>query len=210
MVETLRKNEDYKDFLYKEATLNPTNLRDKADDFEEKIVEKFRQNPDLKQAQGFRETPSGKLFYIARPLKVSKESCLRCHGDPQEAPRSQLVTYGAQNGYGWKMDEIVSAQITSIPASTIFNSARQLQFYVIGLLSLFLVLAIFLINYFLKRTVTKPLKNISQAALQICNGDMDGEFKHESNDEIGILSMALTRMKVSLKIAMDMLKSNQE
>ncbi|MEM9092116.1 MAG: DUF3365 domain-containing protein, partial [Cyanobacteria bacterium P01_F01_bin.53] len=32
--ENLRKNSDYNEFFYKEATLNPTNLRDKSDAFE--------------------------------------------------------------------------------------------------------------------------------------------------------------------------------
>jgi HAMP domain-containing protein len=210
VVENLRKNQAYANFLYKEATLNPSNLRDKADDFEAKIVENFRRNPKLKQVQGFRQTPSGDLFYIARPLKVSKESCLRCHGAPEAAPKSQLITYGDKNGYGWKLNEIVSAQITSVPASKIFNAARQLQLWVMGILSLFLLLAVFGVNYFLRFTVTNPLKKMSQLAQRISTGDMTGEFKHEANDEIGILAAALNRMKTSLQIAMDMLKSKPE
>jgi HAMP domain-containing protein len=210
VVENLRKNQAYANFIYKEATLNPSNLRDKADDFETKIVENFRRDPKLKQVQGFRQTPSGDLFYIARPMKVSKESCLRCHSSPEAAPKSQLITYGDKNGYGWKLNEIVSAQITSVPASKIFNAARQLQLWVMGILSLFLLLAVFGVNYFLRSMVTNPLKKMSQLAQRISTGDMTGEFKHEANDEIGILAAALNRMKTSLKIAMDMLKSKPE
>jgi HAMP domain-containing protein len=210
VVENLRKNPSYKDFFYKEATLNPSNLRDKADEFETKIVENFRRNPNLKEIQAFRQTPSGELFYIARPLKVSKESCLRCHSSPEAAPKSQLITYGDKNGYGWKLNEIVSAQITSVPASKVFKAARQLQLWVMGILALFLLFAVFSINYFLKSTVTNPLKKMSQLAQRISTGDMTGEFKHEANDEIGILAAALNRMKTSLKIAMDMLKSKPE
>lgn len=40
----LRKREQYSDFLYKEATLNPTALKDKADSFEAQIVDRFREN----------------------------------------------------------------------------------------------------------------------------------------------------------------------
>lgn len=64
--ENLRKNEEYKNFLYKEATLNPTNLRDKADPFEAQIVERFRNNPKLQEISDFREFPEGTVFYIAR------------------------------------------------------------------------------------------------------------------------------------------------
>ena len=40
----LRKN--HPEYSYKEATLNPTNLRDRAADWEADIVQSFRNNPD--------------------------------------------------------------------------------------------------------------------------------------------------------------------
>ena len=42
--EGLREQSEYQNFLYKEATLNPTNPRDQADQFETAIVQQFRQN----------------------------------------------------------------------------------------------------------------------------------------------------------------------
>lgn len=118
--ENLRKNEEYKNFLYKEATLNPTNLRDKADPFEAQIVERFRNNPKLQEISDFREFPEGTVFYIARPLAVSQQTCLRCHSTPDQAPKSQLATYGSTNGFNWKLNEIVAAQIISVPSEVGF------------------------------------------------------------------------------------------
>ena len=40
-------------------------------------------------------------------------------------------------------------------------------------------------------------------------GDMDTEFEQKGNDEIGILAASLNRLKVSLKMAMEMLEGNQ-
>ncbi|OKH26658.1 histidine kinase [Hydrococcus rivularis NIES-593] len=208
--ERLRTRKEYQDFFYKEATLNPTNLRDKADEFETQIVETFRTQPTLKEKTGFRSLPGGDIFYIARPLAVSQESCLRCHSAPELAPPSQITTYGDKNGYGWKLNEIVGAQMISVPASTVFEAARQLQFSVIGILSVFLLLTIFLINLFLKKTVTNPLKKMSQVAQRVSTGDLSGEFKHLADDEIGILAASLNRMKVSLEIAMNMLNSESQ
>ncbi|MGK7933918.1 MAG: DUF3365 domain-containing protein [Microcystaceae cyanobacterium] len=205
-----RENGNYQDFFYKEATLNPTNLRDKADSFETSIVETFKSNPDLSEKVGFRDLPGGKIFYIARPISISKESCLRCHSDPNLAPKSQLATYGRTNGFGWKLNEIVGAQMISVPASRVFATARQLQFLVIGILGTFLLVAMLLINGFLKKAVTTPLKKMSQLAQKVSTGELDGEFTHSANDEIGILAASLNRMKVSLEIAMNMLKSETE
>ncbi|NEN94223.1 MAG: DUF3365 domain-containing protein [Moorea sp. SIO1F2] len=205
--ENLRKREQYRDFFYKEATLNPTNLRDKADSFETEIVESFRQQPYLTEKTGFRSLPSGKIFYVARPLAVSEKSCLRCHSTPEAAPASQIATYGDQHGFGWKLDEIVGAKIVSVPGFKIFNSAKQLQVLVIGIITGFFLVAILLINRFLKVSVTKPLKQMAQLAKEVSTGNMAGEFDHDSDDEIGILAKSLNRMKVSLEMAMNMLNS---
>lgn len=206
--EYLRGREDYKSFLYKEATLNPTNLRDKADAFEAAVVEDFRSNANLKERTGFRSVPGGNIFYIARPLSVSKESCLRCHGAPSAAPKSQLATYGSQNGYDWKLNEIVGAQMIFVPANTIFSTARNLQVSVMAILAFFLLLAVILINFFLKTTITTPLKKMSQMAQRVSTGELEGEFKHPANDEIGVLANSFNRMKVSLEIAMQELTAN--
>lgn len=205
-----REKGKYRDFFYKEATLNPTNLRDKADEFETEIVETFRSKTNLPEQIGFRSLPGGDIFYIARPISVSKESCLRCHSDPSVAPKSQLATYGRNNGYGWKMNEIVGAKIVSVPANKVFATARRLQLLVMVILGTFLLLALFLINTFLKKAITNPLRKMSQLAQAVSTGELEGEFTHPVNDEIGILAASLNRMKTSLKIAMDMLNSEGE
>jgi HAMP domain-containing protein len=208
--EGLRSNKEYKDFLYREATLNPTNPVDKADTFEEKIIETFRSQPKKPELTGFHSFSGGNTFYIARPLAVTQESCLRCHSAPELAPRSQIATYGDKNGFGWTLDEIIGAKIIYVPASKVFNAARQLQFLVIGILGLFLLLTVVLINLFLQKTVTTPLKRMSQMAQRVSTGDLSGEFKHKTEDEIGVLASSLNRMKVSLEIAMNMLDSEPD
>lgn len=86
--EYLRKNKEYSGFLYKDAGPNPTNLRDKADDFEAEIVERFRQEPGKTNISGFRTMSEQQMFYSARPFIIKEQSCLRCHNTPQEAPKA--------------------------------------------------------------------------------------------------------------------------
>jgi HAMP domain-containing protein len=203
--ENLRTKEEYSNFFYKEATLNPTNPRDKADEFETKIVDNFRNQSGLKEITGFRSVPSGDLFYVARPLPISKESCLRCHSTPEAAPKSQLATYGRENGFGWKLNEIVAAQIMSVPASDVVNNSRRSLSLLMGILIGIFTVAILLVNFLLRHTVIKPLKQMSKVAKDVSTGNLDAEFEHKSNDEIGVLAASFNRMKVSLQLAMNML-----
>ena len=47
------------DYGYKEATLNPTNPRDRATSWEVDVVGQFRSAADLKETVGTRDTPAG-------------------------------------------------------------------------------------------------------------------------------------------------------
>ena len=212
--ENFRNDERYNQFFYKEATLNPTNLRDKADKFETEIVQSFRQeiesgstNMSDVQKYGFRTIPGGKLFYIARPIVIKNKSCLRCHSVPEKAPPSQIKTYGNSGGFGWKMNEIIGAQIISVPASQVVEEAKDLRWLVVGRVFVFLLIGVILLNIFLKLTITNPINKISSLSRNLSTGDFSVEFEHKSNDEIGILSRSLNRLKVSLKMAMDMIES---
>jgi HAMP domain-containing protein len=206
--ENLRKREQYRDFFYKEATLNPTNLRDKADTFEGEIVNQFRGQSTLKELSGFRSLPGGDIFYVARPIAVSNQTCLRCHSTPAAAPKSQLISYGSDNGFGWKLNEIVGAKIVSVPASKILADARRLQLLVIGILTAGCVLAIIILNLFLRISIVKPLTEMSQWSKALSTGNTSAEFKHAAKDEIGLLASSLNRLKVSLEMAMNMLNPN--
>src|SRR5271156_4567904 len=112
----LRKTETFSDYTYKEATLNPTNLVDRAADWEADIINHFRNNPSDKQVVGERDTAVGQTLYLARPI-AAEQGCLTCHSQPSVAPPAMLKRYGTQNGFGWHLNEVVAAQIISVPMS---------------------------------------------------------------------------------------------
>ncbi len=95
---------NYPEYLYKEATLNPTNPRDRATDWEADIVNQFRGNPKLPEYIGTRETATGAALVLARPIQIKNVSCLTCHSTPDKAPPEMRKLYSDANGFGWKMD----------------------------------------------------------------------------------------------------------
>jgi hypothetical protein len=109
--------EKHPEYFYKEATLNPTNPRDRSTDWETDIVNQFRGNTAQKEFIGTRETPAGTALFLARPIQITNVSCLTCHTTPAKAPPEMIQLYGSANGFGWKMDEIIGAQIVSVPMS---------------------------------------------------------------------------------------------
>jgi len=128
--------EKYPEYSYKEAALNPTNPRDRSTDWEADIINQFRNNADQKDDAGSRDTPNGQAMWYARPIKINNESCLKCHNTPNDAPPEMLKQYGLANGFGWKLNEIIGAQIVSVPVATPLSMAetafRSLAVWLLG------------------------------------------------------------------------------
>lgn len=113
------------DFAYKEATLNPTNPRDRTVDWEADIVNEFRKDASKTELIGRRETPLGSSLFISTPIKVDDASCLQCHSTPDKAPAEMVKVYGGANGFDWKFGDIVGAQIVSVPAAVTEKIAKN-------------------------------------------------------------------------------------
>jgi Protein of unknown function (DUF3365) len=83
----------YPEFAYKEAAVNPTNLRDHADDWEADIIAYFRKHRDQTEFVGERETPTGRILFLAKPIRA-QHVCMECHGSPDAAPVQIVRSYG--------------------------------------------------------------------------------------------------------------------
>ncbi|MBS0660837.1 MAG: DUF3365 domain-containing protein [Verrucomicrobia bacterium] len=137
----------YPDYTYKEATLNPTNPRDRTVDWEADIVNKFRAQPDLTELYGSRQGEGGKMMYIGKPLKITNASCLVCHSTPDRAPPEMIKIYGSSNGFGWQMNEIVGAQIVSVPAALPMSIADRAFTRILLWMGGIFVLVVLLTNF---------------------------------------------------------------
>ena len=107
-------HKSYSDYSYKEATLNPSDPRDRASDWEADVVQTFRNTPETTEIVGERDTPTGRELYLARPIQIKSAACLECHNTVDVAPKTMLNIYGNANGFGWHMNEIIGAQVVSV------------------------------------------------------------------------------------------------
>jgi HAMP domain-containing protein len=198
--------ERYPDFTYKEAALNPTNPADRATDWEADFITAFRSRGGVEELTGERDTPTGKVLTLARPIAVSSEACLRCHSTPDRAPPAMVAQYGANNGFGWTMGETVAAQVVSVPMAVALDKARRNLHAAMGLLAAVFAGVMVVLNVLLHLAVVRPVVRIARIATDVSLGRADApEFAAAGRDEIGELGRAFTRMRRSLDQAMRML-----
>ena len=200
----LRKN--YPDYAYKEAALNPTNPEDRAADWERDIIDDLRNHPDRTQAQGERGTPTGPSLFIAKPIKATQD-CLQCHSTPAAAPAAMLAVYGSNNGFGWKQNEVVGAQIISVPMSVPVANADRAYHWLLFFLVLTMVLAIVALDAGVYWLVIRSLRIVSNTADRVSRGDKDvPAVEVRGKDEIASVVSSFNRMQVSLAKALKMLE----
>jgi methyl-accepting chemotaxis protein len=171
--EQFQKNGAYTDFRFKEASLNPQNPNNLADNFESELLASFAAQPSTKELSGFRTRDGQRVFYIARPLLVSSKSCLDCHGDPANAPKALLTAYGDQNGFGWHVGDLIAAQVIYVPAGQVINDAQRSLLLLGGIFVGISVVILALINFWLKPTVIHPVEKIAGVAELITQGSLD-------------------------------------
>lgn len=203
----LRKN--YPNYTYKEATINPTNPKNSPADWERDIINDFKNNPSHKNLTGTRKTPTGDMLYFARPIIIKKEGCLTCHSTAEAAPKTLIALYGSNNGFGWKLNDVVGAQIISVPMPhPVQEEAVKRTFTVFMTVATGVFLCIMVIlNIMIYLIVIKPINNMATLADRVSKGDMDTpEFSEKGKDEVSIMAASFNRMRRSLEKAINIIE----
>ena len=193
-------------YIYREPALNPSNLIDRAQDWEADIIRLFRDEPNRQELVLERDTPIGPTLNLARPITIRDDACLTCHSTPSAASAALTQTYGTANGFGWKLNETIGAQIVSVPMTVPLKLARAL--YLTSLVTLvgIFVIVVLVMNLLLHYLVIAPVKRVSAMAEAVSLGEEHVEpYVKPGKDEISLLSVAFNRMRESLRRALEML-----
>lgn len=203
----LRLHASHPEYSYQEATLNPTNPRDRATDWQADIIQRFRNAPDTHELIGERDTPMGRSLYLARPIRT-EAGCLSCHGLPAAAPATVLARYGSSNGFGWQADDVIGAQVVSVPiASAEASASGAFRAFLTALTAVFVALLV-VVNLILYFLVVRPVRRMAQIADQLSVGDTTaGEFPARGGQEIAALGRSFNRMRTSLDKALKLLET---
>ena len=201
----LQKN--HAEYSYKEATINPTNPRDRAIEWESDVIGEFRKSPEAKEFIGQRDTPAGRALYIARPIKITDGACLRCHSTVEAAPRTLVDKYGPANGFGWTLNEVVGAQLVSVPMAVPLARAHQAWLLFMGMLSAVFATIAVVLNLMLWWLVIRPVMRLAGIADRVSLGELGAPaFNATARDEIGRLAVSFGRMRKSLVQALRLLE----
>jgi HAMP domain-containing protein len=203
----LQAKPEFTDYSYREPALNPTNPTDgTATEWEIKIIQDFRNHPSKHESTTYQPGLNGKVMMFSVPIQA-KEPCLVCHSTPGEAPKSLVAKYG-DHGFGWQANEIIGAQIVSVPMKLASDRATRVLYLFLAIYLGVLVVLGAVLNAGLALIVTGPVRTMSRIAEDVSLGRSDTpEFDGRGSDEIARLGQSFTRMRRSLEQALRLLSS---
>jgi protein-histidine pros-kinase len=156
---------------------------------------------------GERETPAGRVLYLARPIQIKDPACLACHSVPSAAPASMVKLYGEGNGFGWKHMEIIGAQVVSVPMSLPIKNANEAFMVFMASLGGIFVVTFIVLNVMLSLMILRPIARMAGAADKVSTGDFNvPEFTGKGGDEIAALGTSFNRMRRSLQKALKLIE----
>lgn len=190
-------------YTYREAALNPTSVSDRAGPFEVELIREFRNNAKLKEMRGILDQGGQRLFYLARPIQIKDPKCIICHDTPARAPKLMVAKYGPNNGFGWKLGEIVGVQLLTVPVTEQFRNTLELVGILMGGLALIFAVAYFALTAAMEATVAAPLDRLADAADQASRSTSEAPtLPMAGARELRVLAEAIQRLRVSLAKAL--------
>ena len=200
-----RVQEEFTEYSFRHASINPRHSPNKADAFESKLITSFQNDRNLKQMSGHVKKDGKGYFYIAKPV-ISDTSCLQCHGNPKDAPREVLDTYGGTAAFGWVVNDVVASLVVYVPTEVAFHNALRTILIFSCFYTAIYLLTFVIIDLIIIHGIINPIQHLVDTAEAVSTGSLDKEFVVETNDEIRTLAEAFNRMRKSIKMAMKMLQ----
>ncbi len=174
----------------------------KPDSFEREAIAIFKNDKSLKYVDGYQ----GGDYRYARPIFI-KKSCLKCHGDPEDAPSEVIEKYGSKKAFGYKVGDVRGIVSVTLPAI----SWQELLPVLSNPIAIGLLVFAFLLNFlFTQRVIIRRLKQLTKDATAIAKGKLSTPLNYvdpkKSNDEIDHAYHAVNLMKKSLNIILKRVK----
>lgn len=93
-----RRKDGLPEIYFKLASDNPRNPINQADPAELELLKRIN-TEGLTDYNQLMSRPDGKWLYMAVPTQKSDASCLKCHGNPADAPKDLVRLYGDKAGF---------------------------------------------------------------------------------------------------------------
>jgi HAMP domain-containing protein len=137
-------------------------------------------------------------FLISSAPAKARAGCLTCHGSYTSAPQQITDQYGTISGFGYKEGAVVGASVVGVPMANLMDLVLVRSLTILVVTTVIFSLIFLFINSLVKRSIVRPLLEISESAKSVSRGNISDSISMDRNDEIGDLAHSIELMRRSL------------
>lgn len=200
------------DYRIRQISNRYRNPKNAPDAFESETLQKFYANPYMKEDYAITTLEGEPVFRYLQPFRA-EESCLECHGNPDEAPDfiKKLFPQEKDQAYNYQIGEIIGAASVTIPMDKLYRqiyaNLRNDIFYTGGI---FLAL-ISCLGLLTRVAITQPLGRLGGVIREIVRtGRFEQKIPRRGRDEIGTLIDGFNEMIDNLREKTEHLEESEQ
>jgi len=149
-----RRKNGLPEIYFKLASDNPRNPINQADPVERDLLKRIN-SEGLRDYSKLVDRPDGKWLYMAVPVQPTNSGCLKCHGDPANAPKDLLRIYGNKAGFYEKAGEYRALVSIRVPLAPVLIESFNLFIMLTGITITCLALIYLIIFQFIRNLDSK-------------------------------------------------------
>ncbi|MBF0452648.1 MAG: DUF3365 domain-containing protein [Candidatus Magnetomorum sp.] len=188
------------DFYYKECAIDARSPDNEANEYEADFLNEMKKNPELVNHSDIKTINGRTYFVVLRRGTTPNESCLRCHGDPADAPKVLIELYGAKRSFNQSLEDLIYAISIRIPLDHAYATANRFSVQLSGIL-LFILFLLFLVQHLvIKKWFFNPLQQLHEKAQLIATNrhHLGEQLPVPKGKELETLTISFNTMSKSL------------
>jgi len=153
-------NEEIEDFSYRRVSINARNPDYEANKLETEMIQYFSDNQHIDEWHKIVRNEQGNRIFMRFQPVVFKDSCLRCHGDPDYAPAKIIDNYGRGRGFYRETGELAGVISVALPVDINLLRIKELAFIVFSAVIPSIFLLYVVISLFFNRLIAQNLRSL--------------------------------------------------
>jgi diguanylate cyclase (GGDEF)-like protein len=160
-----RKEAGLPEIYFKLASTNPRNEINRADTKEADLLRLMNENKLDKHREILEDTEGNKTLYYAMATEPIVEGCLKCHGDPQDAPAEMVSLYPESAGYFEEVGDIRALISIRIPLDQYLLAGHRIA-KTMTIIACVILAAIYGLIFFFIRQIDRQNGELKQLSVR--------------------------------------------
>jgi len=172
-------------YVYRRVAEGARNPAFEAQGMEQDLITRFREQPKEGLYREFLKIDGEERYIAARPV-VFEESCMSCHGHPDDAPWELIVRYGPERGFGRQVGEIAGLDLVILPVQSAVTMIREATADFVASFAVGVFIFFILLLAFFNRLVVHNLRRLASVLRNHFKGEADQTLlaRLDQGDEI--------------------------